>query len=65
MVGPSRPTRGPRRKPRDFDDLLERHFLVVPVACCPSRLPRLNGRLNGRVLDLLEVVGAKISLGLF
>ena len=31
--------RGPRRRPRDFDDLLERHFLVVPVACRPSRLP--------------------------
>ena len=31
----------------------------------PSRLPRLNGRLVGRVLDLLEVMGAKISLGPF
>ena len=40
-------------------------FLVVPVACRPSRLPRLNGRLVGRVLDLLEVMGAKISLGSF
>ena len=57
--------RGPRRRPRDFDDLLKRHFLVVPVACRPSRLPRLNGRLVGRVLDLLEVMGAKISLGSF
>ena len=57
--------RGPRRRPRDFDDLLKRHFLVVPVACRPSRLPRLNGRLVGRVLDLLEVIGAKISLGSF
>ena len=57
--------RGPRRRPRDFDDLLKRHFLIVPVACRPSRLPRLNGRLVGRVLDLLEVMGAKISLGSF
>ena len=57
--------RGPPRRSRDFDDLLERHFLVVPVACRPSRLPRLNGRLLGRVLNRFEVVGAIIGFGLF
>ena len=42
--------RGPRRRPRDFDDLLKRHFLVVP-ARAPCLCPEAKVRVQGEYVD--------------